>query len=138
MARYAQGLGIDEPLAIYRGGKSYYYHADGLGSIVALSDNHGTTKASYTYDAFGNNAPPSPPPPPSSVTNPFRYTAREFDIESGLYYYRARYYDPAAGRFLSEDPIGFEGVQISILTSQTILRGFRILGDCSFGKSTIK
>jgi len=62
VARYAQGLGIDEPLAIYRGGKSYYYHADGLGSIVALSDNHGTTKASYTYDAFGNNAPPSPPP----------------------------------------------------------------------------
>jgi RHS repeat-associated protein len=100
-------LGIDEPLALYRSGKKYYYHADGLGSVVALSDNHGTTKASYTYDAFGNNTPPSPPPPPSSVTNPFRYTGRELDSETGLYYYRARYYDPSTGRFLSEDPSQF-------------------------------
>jgi RHS repeat-associated protein len=104
VARYAQGLGIDEPLALYRSGKKYYYHADGLGSIVALSDNHGTPKGSYTYDAFGNDSPPSPPPPPSSVTNPFRYTGRELDSETGLYYYRARYYDPSVGRFLSEDP----------------------------------
>ncbi len=44
-----------------------------------------------------------------SVRNPFRYTGREYDAESGLYYYRARYYDPALGRFLSEDPIGLEG-----------------------------
>ena len=35
------------------------------------------------------------------------YTGREFDAETGLYYYRAKYYDPATGRFLSEDPIGF-------------------------------
>jgi RHS repeat-associated protein len=107
VARYTQGLGIDEPLALYRSGKKYYYHADGLGSIVALTDNHGTTKGSYTYDAFGNNAPPEPPPPPSSVTNPFRYTGRELDSETGLYYYRARYYDPQSGRFLSEDPARF-------------------------------
>jgi RHS repeat-associated protein len=40
------------------------------------------------------------------LTNPFRYTGRDFDSETNLYYYRARYYDPAAGRFLSEDPIG--------------------------------
>jgi RHS repeat-associated protein len=101
-------LGVDEPLALYRSGKKYYYHADGLGSVVAMTDNHGTPKASYTYDAFGNNTPPSPPPPPSSVTNPFRYTGRELDPETGLYYYRARYYDPATGRFLSEDPLQFE------------------------------
>ena len=41
------------------------------------------------------------------MTNAFRYTGREFDSETGLYYYRARYYDPATGRFLSEDPIRF-------------------------------
>jgi RHS repeat-associated protein len=41
------------------------------------------------------------------VTNSFRYTGREFDTETGLYYYRARYYDPEMGRFLSEDPIRF-------------------------------
>jgi RHS repeat-associated protein len=109
VARYTQGLGIDEPIALYRSGKKYYYHADGLGSVVALTDNHGTTKASYTYDAFGNYVQPEPPPPPSSVTNPFRYTGRELDSETGLYYYRARYYDSTIGRFLSEDPIGFDG-----------------------------
>ncbi len=37
VARYTQGLGIDEPLALYRSGKKYYYHADGLGSIVGLT-----------------------------------------------------------------------------------------------------
>ena len=44
-----------------------------------------------------------------SLTNPFQYTARESDTETGLYYYRARYYDPTNGRFVSEDPIGFAG-----------------------------
>lgn len=38
-----------------------------------------------------------------------RYTGRQFDSETGLYYYRARYYDPNLGRFMSEDPIGFRG-----------------------------
>lgn len=41
--------------------------------------------------------------------NPFRYTARESETETGLYYYRARYYEPIVGRFLSEDPITFKG-----------------------------
>jgi RHS repeat-associated protein len=43
-----------------------------------------------------------------SLVNNFRYTGREFDTETGLYYYRARYYDPAAGRFLREDPMRFD------------------------------
>ena len=41
------------------------------------------------------------------MANPYTYTAREYDPETGLYYYRARYYDAAAGRFLQEDPFGF-------------------------------
>ena len=44
-----------------------------------------------------------------SNRNRFWYTAREWDEETGLDYYRARYYDPASGRFISEDPIGFRG-----------------------------
>jgi RHS repeat-associated protein len=43
------------------------------------------------------------------MRNPFRYTARELDSETGLYYYRARYYEPSIGRFLSEDPLRFGG-----------------------------
>jgi RHS repeat-associated protein len=44
-----------------------------------------------------------------SVVQPYTYTAREYDTETGLYYYRARYYDPKAGRFITRDPIGFDG-----------------------------
>jgi RHS repeat-associated protein len=45
--------------------------------------------------------------------NPFRYTARESDTETGLYYYRARYYDPSSGRFISEDPVGLRGLDVN-------------------------
>lgn len=58
----------------------------------------------YTLDSFGNQTGSS-----GSLTNPFRYTARELDSETSLYYYRARYYDPTIGRFISEDPIRFKG-----------------------------
>jgi RHS repeat-associated protein len=57
----------------------------------------------YTYDSFGNTTNST-----GSVTNYFRYTAREFDSETGIYYYRSRYYDPSAGRFISEDPTRFD------------------------------
>jgi len=102
VARYTQGLGIDEPLAMYRGGAAYYYHTDGLGSIEALTDSKAHVAAGYLYDSFGNLTAST-----GKITNPFRYTARELDSETGLYYYRARYYDPSVGRFLSEDPIKF-------------------------------
>lgn len=100
LARYAMGPGIDEPLAMMRGGGTSYYQADGLGSITSLTDASGSLAASYTYDSFGKPTQSS-----GTLVNPFRYTAREFDVETGLYYYRARYYDPNTGRFLSEDPL---------------------------------
>lgn len=56
----------------------------------------------YTHDSFGEQTASN-----GSLTNPFRYTSREFDSETGLYYYRARYYDPNTGRFLNEDPSRF-------------------------------
>lgn len=57
-----------------------------------------------TYDSFGKLTAST-----GSLVNPFQYTARKSDSETGLYYYRARYYDPAIGRFLAEDPSGFKG-----------------------------
>src|SRR5207245_6041971 len=83
VARYTQSLGIDEPLAMYRGGAGYVYHADGLGSIGGLTDANGNIAATYTYDSFGNLTAST-----GTVTNPFRYTAREYDAEVGFHYYR--------------------------------------------------
>jgi RHS repeat-associated protein len=62
--------------------------------------NESWTRTKYSYDSFGKQTSTS-----GSISNPFQYTAREFDSETGLYYYRARYYDPNSGRFLSEDPV---------------------------------
>lgn len=86
-----------------RGGSKYYYNADGLGSITSLTNASGAIAKTYRYDSFGRDLGQT-----GSVQNPFRYTAREFTSETDFYYYRARYYDRAIGRFLSEDPLGFE------------------------------
>jgi len=96
IARYSQTQNIDEPLAMLRSGATSYYHADGLGSVTSLSSAAGSIANTYTYDSFGKLTAST-----GSLVNPFRYTARESDIETGLYYYRARYYDLNAGRFLS-------------------------------------
>jgi RHS repeat-associated protein len=98
--RYSQGLNIDEPLAMLQSGTTSFYQADGLGSLTSLSNTSGALANTYTYDSFGNLIAST-----GSITNRFRYTGREFDSETNLYYYRARYYDPQAGRFLSEDRI---------------------------------
>jgi YD repeat-containing protein len=74
VARYTQSLGIDEPLAMYRSGAGYAYHADGLGSIGALTDASGNIPATYVYDSFGNQTSST-----GSVFTSFRYTAREYD-----------------------------------------------------------
>jgi RHS repeat-associated protein len=103
VARYSQNINVmDEPLAMLRSGATSYYHADGLSSITSLSNGAGSLAQTYGYDSFGKHTSSS-----GSLTNPFQYTARELDSETGLYHYRARYYDPAAGRFISADPIGF-------------------------------
>ena len=98
------GPGIDEPLAVEQKGKVYYYHADGLGSIVSLTDSKGRVVESFDYSAFGFMQRQG-----GEVKQPYAYTGREWDKELGLYYYRARYYDPVIGRFISKDPIGFAG-----------------------------
>jgi RHS repeat-associated protein len=104
VARYEPTQNIDEPLAMLRSGATSYFHADGLGSVTSLSNAAGSMANTYTYDSFGKLTAST-----GSLVNPFQYTGRESDTETGLYYYRARYYDPTAGRFLSEDPIGFNG-----------------------------
>jgi RHS repeat-associated protein len=86
-----------------RGGAVYYYARDGRGNITGLIASNGTVAATYTYEPYGKTEASE------TVPNPYRFGAREQDTETGLYYNRARYYDPRLERFLSEDPLGLAG-----------------------------
>lgn len=97
-ATYIRTQNIDEPLARITSTGIEYYHADALGSIFALTDAYGNTTATYTYDPFGNTTQTG------ISTNPFQYTGREQD-NTGLLYFRARYYSPQFARFIKQDPI---------------------------------
>ncbi len=69
----------------------------------------GEVVQTYEYDSFGNMKHHG-----NKVKQPYTFTGREWDKEIGLYYYRARYYDPDVGRFISEDPIGFAGGDVNL------------------------
>ena len=105
ITEFVHGSDIDEPLALKRGGQTYSYHADALGSIMTLTDQTNKLVQRYEYDAYGNRIFVLDP----AFKQPYSYTGREWDEESGLYYYRARYYDPGVGRFIQKDPIGLAG-----------------------------
>ncbi|CBA16592.1 RHS repeat-associated core domain-containing protein [Xanthomonas albilineans] len=93
------GPGIDERYARDDNGGRTYFLTDLLGSTRLLTDTNGNAVQRYDYDPYGTTTQSS-----TSYNNPYQYTGREHD-QSGLYYYRARYYTPELGRFISEDPI---------------------------------
>ena len=98
-AGYVHGPDIDEPLIMMRDGETCFLHPDVQGSIRRLTTEVGKVTASADYDAFGGIRS-------QTQTFPcrFMYTGREHDPATGLYYYRARYYAPDLGRFLTTDP----------------------------------
>jgi RHS repeat-associated protein len=103
-ARYVDTLGIDEPLEELISGTASYYEQDGLGSVTSLSNSSGALVNTYSYNSYGKLLAST-----GTTPNPFQYTGREFDTETGAYYYRARYYDQNVGRFISEDQVGSGG-----------------------------
>jgi RHS repeat-associated protein len=103
VVQYRHGMGTDEMLSIYKNSTRYYVHRDGLGSVIALTDAAGASQATVRYSAFGQILQTT-----GSVQNPYGYTGRRLDQDTGLMYYRARYYDPDLGRFTQEDPSGID------------------------------
>jgi RHS repeat-associated protein len=100
---YLNGPGIDNKIR-QKGSSSsttYYFSQDHLGSTTALTGTTGKLVERMTYDAYGNSA--------GSTRTRYGYTGRERDPMTSLLYYRARWYDPQVGRFISEDPIGLTG-----------------------------
>jgi len=133
ITQFIHGPNIDEPIAMIRyssiennnqcgnepcGVDSVcFYHADALGSINYITNDKGNIIENYEYTAYGKPTikdKNGKEIEKSSIGNPFMFTAREYDFETGLYYYRARYYNPNMGRFLQEDPIGFSGGDLNL------------------------
>jgi RHS repeat-associated protein len=100
---YVQSLGTDRPLAQRdQAGTVSYYLADHLGSIVQMTSSAGSVTLTREYDPWGNLLQ-------GNSAAGFAFSGREWDPEVGMYYYRARFYDPSTGRFVSEDPAGIAG-----------------------------
>ncbi len=116
---YVYGPGIDNALAmtVHAGPSAgtYYYLIDHLGTVHALANTNGVIVESYKYDAWGrvlgvydgNGAPIANQQ--SAIGNSILWQGREYSWKTGLYYFRARWYDPITGRWLSNDPIGISG-----------------------------
>jgi len=106
--RYVRGDVIDQLFARIEedteGDIPYWYLTDHLGSIRDVIDGSAVVKDSITYDGFGNITAETD----SNYRGRYAWTGREIDVEVGLQYNRARYYDAITGRWISEDPLGFD------------------------------
>jgi len=126
---FVYGRYVDEPLILAReatrrltGGSELttrtrflsslvYYHRNRKYDIVGLTDASGGVLERYTYTPYGEVTILDPTAliirTVSAVDNPYAYTGRRWEPETGLYYFRARYYGPKLGRFLGRDPLGY-------------------------------
>lgn len=89
--------------------RTVYYHNDHLGTPQRITDKAGNLVWAAEYDAFGRATVSTSADPNLAMVNHLRFPGQYFDTETGLHYNDRRFYDPATGRYLSRDPIGFEG-----------------------------
>jgi RHS repeat-associated protein len=102
LRRHVHGPGVDEPIVTLEGSGVTDIRrlvADERGSIIGEANSNGTSVTKNTYDAYGK--------PGAGNVGRFGYTGQAFIAEIGVYYYKARLYSPAMGRFLQTDPIGY-------------------------------
>ncbi|MEQ1741238.1 MAG: RHS repeat-associated core domain-containing protein, partial [Candidatus Nitrotoga sp.] len=97
------GIAIDEMLARFTAAGAQHYLTDALGSVVAMLKDDASVQNYYAYSPYGETTPSA-----NDDGNSSEYTGRENDL-TGVYYYRARYFDPVLKRFISADPIGLGG-----------------------------
>ncbi len=114
LATYAYGDELDDLLVMWRGSETYGYITDDLGNVHGLVNSLGVLVAgeAYEYEDYGellDGVSYAPRPAGSGIGNPYFFSSRRLDSESGLYYFRARYFDPIAGRFTTRDPLGLWG-----------------------------
>jgi RHS repeat-associated protein len=103
VANYLSSLKVDEPFMRADELGPRYYLADKRGSIIGLANQAGEVVTQYSYDPFGRTSITGSP-----SANSHQYIGREHD-STGLYYFRARYYDPRIGRFIQKDPSKYAG-----------------------------
>lgn len=96
LAYYVRG---DDLLSVVRQAEQRYYHADGLGSIRALTDENGNLADSYEYTAFGELRAQV-----GTDGQPYQFAGEPFEANAAFYYNRARWMDPRVGRFAGMDP----------------------------------
>jgi len=112
-ASYVFGLGVDEVIVKrLESGDLHWHCEDGLGNVIAVVGDGNNVLERYRYEAYGKPAfldasGNDTSLAESAIGNRILFTGREFEAESGLYFYRARYYSPGLGRFLSRDPAGY-------------------------------
>gem|GEM_PF-4106923 len=122
LQRYVYGTGVDEILLqVTTAGVKTYFHANHQGSVIATTDSSGSVVNRFKYGPFGES--------PSMAGTTHGYTGQRFDSDTGLYYYKARYYSPKLGRFLQPDPIEFSGgINFYAYTKNTPLAMVDIMG----------
>jgi RHS repeat-associated protein len=111
ITHYLLGNRTDEMLARYSRNRGVnWYLTDNVGTVGYMTDSLGVSIRDIRYDSFGRVLGQSEP----GFVDRFLFTGREFDHQTGLYFYRARYYNPDLGRFLSTDPIGFSALDFNL------------------------
>lgn len=150
--QYVYGIYLDEPLVLDRnlnddataigsGDQRLFYHQNKQYSVHALTAAAGAIVEAYQYDAYGRTTVftgpgadgvwftnDDPQAAFSAVGNPYIYTGQRLDVESGLGYFKNRYYETSQGRFISRDPIGYAG-GINLYCAYFIPNGLDPLGE---------
>src|SRR5262245_53410370 len=102
--RHVRGDIVDQLFARVAGnGDTLWNLTDHFGSLRDVIDNSGAVLDSLVYDGFGRISESDP-----EYGGRYKWTSREFDVETGLQFNRARYYDADTGRWISQDPLGFD------------------------------